>query len=67
MLRLAALRGAGFGEAGMHSGSITLRTLPALRFAIEPRHKSWIEDEALDCLRALGFGFCVSDTGGRYP
>ncbi|HOE76857.1 MAG TPA: DUF72 domain-containing protein [Rectinema sp.] len=63
----ATLRGAGFGEAGMRSGSITLRTLPALRFAIEPRHKSWIQDEALDCLRALGFGFCVSDTGGRYP
>lgn len=38
-----------------------------MRCAIEPRHKSWIQDEALACLRELGLGFCISDTGGRYP
>jgi len=37
------------------------------RCAIEPRHASWMRDEALECLRALGLGFCISDTGGRYP
>jgi uncharacterized protein YecE (DUF72 family) len=42
--------------------------LPAdSRCAIEPRHASWMRDEALECLRALGLGFCISDTGGRYP
>jgi uncharacterized protein YecE (DUF72 family) len=42
-------------------------SLQAVRCAIEPRHKSWMEDEALACLHDLGFGFCISDTGGRYP
>jgi uncharacterized protein YecE (DUF72 family) len=38
-----------------------------LRCAIEPRHKSWMDDKALSALKEHGFGFCISDTGGRYP
>ena len=37
------------------------------RCVFEQRHASWMEDEALVCLRRLGIGFCISDTGGRYP
>ena len=44
------------------------RCLPSdRRCAIEARHASWMEDEAVDLLRELGLGFCVSDSGGRYP
>jgi len=38
-----------------------------IRCAIEPRHESWMHEEALACLRELGLGFCISDTAGRYP
>lgn len=39
----------------------------SVRFVLEPRHPSWIEDEVIDCLCKLDLGFCISDAGGRYP
>lgn len=38
-----------------------------LRFAIEARHPSWTEREALAHLRSRGIAWCISDTAGRYP
>ncbi len=54
--------------ASLHDAARSSAGLPeGVRCAIEPRHESWMQDEALACLRELGFGFCISDTGGRYP
>jgi len=40
---------------------------PGFRCAIEARHESWMRDEAIASLRELDIGFCVSDSGGRFP
>ena len=57
-----------FGTALHNATQSSDYSLPAgTRYVIEPRHASWMEDEALACLRRLGIGFCISDTGGRYP
>ncbi|HVN71933.1 MAG TPA: DUF72 domain-containing protein [Desulfomonilia bacterium] len=37
------------------------------RYVIEARHKSWVSDEALTCLKDHGIAWCISDTAGRYP
>jgi uncharacterized protein YecE (DUF72 family) len=37
------------------------------RYSLEARHKSWMCDEALSCLREFGIAWCISDTAGRYP
>ena len=66
-----ALREAIFAATDLPSPPVTSGhetiSIKSVRCAIEARHKSWMEDEALDCLRSLGLGFCISDTGGRYP
>jgi uncharacterized protein YecE (DUF72 family) len=55
--------------ASLHDAARSSAGLPegVVRCAIEPRHESWMQDEALAYLRELGLGFCISDTGGRYP
>ncbi len=37
------------------------------RFAIEVRHKSWINDEFLTILNQYGIAFVIADSGKRYP
>ncbi len=37
------------------------------RYVLEARHKSWLCDEALSCLKESGIAWCISDTAGRYP
>ncbi len=37
------------------------------RYALEVRHKSWIQEEALQLIRSHNIAFCISDTAGRYP
>jgi len=55
-------------SATLHNAARSSAGLPKImRFAIEPRHASWMRDDALACLRKLGLGFCISDTGGHYP
>ncbi|MCE5275158.1 MAG: DUF72 domain-containing protein [Deltaproteobacteria bacterium] len=42
--------------------------LPAVhRYALEARHASWTESEALQCLADHCIAWCISDTAGRYP
>jgi uncharacterized protein YecE (DUF72 family) len=38
-----------------------------LRHAVEARHPSWFEDQALSELEALGLALVVADTAGRHP
>src|SRR5439155_13356400 len=38
-----------------------------LRHAVEPRHRSWFEDQALAELEAQGLALVVADTAGRHP
>jgi uncharacterized protein YecE (DUF72 family) len=39
----------------------------AIRHAIEIRHPSWLEDDALETLRALDLALVAADAAGRYP
>lgn len=38
-----------------------------LRYAIEPRHESWLSDEALAELQAQDVALVAADTAGRHP
>lgn len=40
---------------------------PALRHAVEVRHRSWIEDRFFQLLEERNIAFCIADTAGRYP
>lgn len=37
------------------------------RYALEARHKSWFEAQALDLLRRHGVALVIADSGGRFP
>ena len=37
------------------------------RYALEARHKSWFQDQALQLMESHNIAFCISDTAGRYP
>jgi len=37
------------------------------RYALEARHKSWFQDQALKLMESHNIAFCISDTAGRYP
>jgi len=37
------------------------------RYAVEPRHKSWLEEEPLELLAKHGVALCIADSGGRFP
>jgi uncharacterized protein YecE (DUF72 family) len=36
-------------------------------FAVEPRNKSWINDDFIDLLQQYGIAFVIADSGKRYP
>ena len=38
-----------------------------LRHAVEPRHVSWLDDDALAELEAQGVALVAADTAGRHP
>jgi uncharacterized protein YecE (DUF72 family) len=38
-----------------------------IRHAVEPRHPSWFEDQAMAELEAQGLALVVADTAGRHP
>lgn len=40
---------------------------PSQRFVLEARHESWMNDEALSVLRSHDIGWCVTDSGGKWP
>jgi len=37
------------------------------RYAIEPRHATWFEPQALKVLERGGVALCIADSGGRFP
>ncbi len=37
------------------------------RYALEIRHKSWINDNAFEILAKHNIAFCISDSAGRFP
>jgi uncharacterized protein YecE (DUF72 family) len=43
------------------------RKSPDVRYALEPRHRTWLQQEASDLLRQYAIAFCQADSGGRYP
>ncbi len=40
---------------------------PLQQYAVEVRHPSWIDEQAILMLRKYKIAFCISDTAGRYP
>jgi uncharacterized protein YecE (DUF72 family) len=40
---------------------------PNLRYALEIRHPSWINDPVFAILSEFNMALCISDTAGRYP
>ena len=40
---------------------------PEYRYALEIRHKSWIDDRVFEILRKYNIAFCISDSAGRFP
>lgn len=39
----------------------------ALRYAIEPRNKTWFDEEVYEVLGRYRIALCQADSGGRYP
>jgi len=40
---------------------------PGLRYAVEPRHRSWFAKQPLALLRRHGVALCMADCGRRFP
>lgn len=40
---------------------------PGIRHTLEPRHASWLNDNAYAILKEFNMALCISDTAGRYP
>lgn len=40
---------------------------PGLRYAVEPRHRSWFAKQPLALLRRQGVALCMADCGRRFP
>ena len=40
---------------------------PSYKYALEVRHKSWINNEVFEILKKYNIAFCISDSAGRYP
>jgi uncharacterized protein YecE (DUF72 family) len=40
---------------------------PDVRYALEPRHGTWLQDKAYAILRRHTIALCHADSGGRYP
>jgi uncharacterized protein YecE (DUF72 family) len=40
---------------------------PPFRFALEIRHRSWLNDLCFDLLKKYGVAFVVADSGARFP
>ncbi len=40
---------------------------PGLRYAVEPRHRSWFAKRPLALLRRRGVALCMADCGERFP
>lgn len=43
------------------------RKSPHIRYALEPRHQTWLQKDAYALLRHYEIAFCQADSGGRYP
>ncbi|MFO8034730.1 MAG: DUF72 domain-containing protein [Candidatus Bipolaricaulota bacterium] len=50
-------------EFGQLMGEIA----PEWQFALEARHASWTEEQALDTLAAQGIAWVIADSGNRFP
>lgn len=44
-----------------------LKTYKGYRFALEPRHDSWLAAESLALLRRYRIAFVITESGGRWP
>jgi len=44
-----------------------LKKYKGYRFALEPRHTGWMEDEALRLLKKYNIAFVIAESGGRWP
>ncbi len=40
---------------------------PHIRYALEPRHRTWFHEEVYALLRRYEIALCQADSGGRYP
>ncbi|MCS6816721.1 MAG: DUF72 domain-containing protein [Blastocatellia bacterium] len=57
-----------FDREGVERFFKTLRhKSPRIRYALEPRHRTWLQEEAYALLRYYEIAFCQADSGGRYP
>jgi uncharacterized protein YecE (DUF72 family) len=54
-----------FDEAVFEAFCKALRT--GIRYTVEARHPSWMEDSALSALRRHQIAWCISDSAGKFP
>jgi uncharacterized protein YecE (DUF72 family) len=57
----------GFHEEKAAQFFQALKTFKGHRFALEPRHASWMEDNAIHLLKRYNIGFVQALSGGRWP
>ncbi len=46
---------------------ILKRDYPTYKFALESRHSSWLEPEAIKLLTRYKISFVIADSGGKFP
>jgi uncharacterized protein YecE (DUF72 family) len=44
-----------------------LKQYKGYRFCIEPRHETWLEDDAIELLKKHKIGFVIAESGDRWP
>jgi uncharacterized protein YecE (DUF72 family) len=57
----------GFHREKVETFFKALKTFKGHRFALEPRHASWMEEDAVRLLRKYRIGFVLALSGGRWP
>ncbi len=48
-------------------GQLIGEIAPQWQFALEARHRSWLDEQAVDTLAAHGIGWVIADSGDRFP
>ena len=57
----------GFHKEKAETFFTALKRYKGHRFALEPRHASWMEEDAIRLLKKYRIGFVMADSGGRWP
>lgn len=56
-----------FHEEKVHIFLTALKKYKGYRFAVEPRHETWMEPVAVNLLKKFKVGFVIAESGQRWP